>query len=125
MQPNPASIPQQGGRNCNRLKMDITAALVLTHETRSCLLVNVASYGARVRMREPLAKGRTAIFTFHELRIYCSVVWSRGQECGLRFEKEIEPEDMQGFLWITQNRRHYERLCQESRAADWSAGIGD
>ncbi len=125
MQPNPASTARQGGRNCNRLRLEVTAALVLTHETRSCLLVNVASSGARVKMNKPLSKGSTAIFTFHELKLWCTVVWSSGQECGLRFEREIEQEDMEGFLWITQNRARYERLCQESRAADWSAGIGD
>jgi len=125
MQPNLASIPQQGSRNCNRLQLGVTAALVLTHETRSCLLVNIASSGARVRMNKPLSKGSTAIFSFHELKLWCTVVWSKGEECGLRFEREIEHEDMQGFLWITQNREHYERICQESRAADWSAGIGD
>lgn len=105
--------------------MGVTAALILTHETRPCLLVNVAARGARVRMNKPLAKGSTAIFTFHELRRYCSVVWAKGDECALQFDREIEQEDMEGFLWITQNRAHYERICQESRAADWSAGIGD
>ena len=125
MQPNPASSPQQGGRNCNRLRLNVTAALVLTHETRPCQLVNIASHGARVRMDKPLSKGSTAIFTFHELKLYCSVVWSNGKECGLRFEREIEQEDMEGFLWITQNRAHYNRLCNQRRAAEWSAGIGN
>lgn len=115
----------QGGRNCNRLRLDVTAALVLTHETRTCLLINISASGARVRLQQPLALGSTAFFTFHELRIFCTVVWSKGVECGLRFDRPIEREDMQGFLWITQNRAKYEQICQQSRAADWSAGIGD
>ena len=78
-----------------------------------------------MRVIEPLAKGRTAIISFHELRIYCSVMWSRNDECGLRFENEMPKEDMQGFLWIIQNRAQYDRICLESRAADWFAGLGE
>ena len=52
-------------------------------------------------------------------------MWARQGECGLRFETEIPKEDMQGFLWIIQNRSHYERICLESRAADWFAGLGE
>jgi len=76
-------------------------------------------------MHQPLAKGLTAILCFHELRIYSSVTWSKQDECGLRFESEIALEDMKGFLWITQNREHYDRICLQSRAADWSSGAGN
>lgn len=105
--------------------MDVTASLVLTHETRTCLLINISASGARVRMSKPLSVGSTAIFTFHLLRLYCTVVWSRGEECGLSFDRQIEQEDMEGMLWITQNREQYERINQESRVADWADGIGD
>ena len=121
----PSSAPQQGNRIGNRLRLGVPASLVLTHETRACLIDDIAAKGARVRMSEPLAKGRTAMLSFHELRVYCSVVWSRQDQCGLRFETEIAREDMQGFLWIIQNRGQYERICLESHAADWSAGIGE
>ena len=105
--------------------MDVTASLGLTHETRTCLLVNISASGARVRMSKPPSVGSTAIFTFHLLKHYCKVVWSRGEECGLSFDRQIEQEDMEGMLWITQNRAQYERLNQESRVADWAEGIGD
>ena len=78
----PSSAPQQGNRIGNRLRLDVPAALVLTHETRACLIDDISSKGARVRVHETLAKGRAAILTFHELRVYSSVMWSRQGECG-------------------------------------------
>ena len=78
-----------------------------------------------MRVPAPLAKGLTAILAFHELRIYCTAVWSKQLECGLRFESEMPKEDMQGFLWIIQHREQYDRICLESRAADWAAGISE
>ena len=125
MRPNPASAPQHGNRYGNRLRLGAQASLILTHETRPCLIDDVSPRGARVRVLAPLSKGLTAILAFHELRAYCTVAWSRGQECGLRFESEMPKEDMQGFLWIIQNREQYDRICLESRAADWFAGISE
>lgn len=122
---NLASVPQQGNRYGNRLRLGAQASLILTHETRSCLIDDVSARGARVRVLQPLAKGLTAILAFHELRIYCTAAWSRNGESGLRFESEMPKEDMQGFLWIVQNREQYDRICLESRAADWFAGISE
>ena len=125
MPPNHASVPQQGNRYGNRLRLGAQASLILTHESRPCLIDDIAARGARVRLQQPLAKGLTAILAFHELRIYCTVAWSNQLDCGLRFESELPKEDMQGFLWIIQHREQYERICLESRAADWFAGISE
>jgi hypothetical protein len=118
-------MPLQGNRYGNRLRLGAQGMLILTHETRPCLIDDVSARGARVRVLQPLAKGLTMILAFHELRIYCTVAWSRKDECGLRFESEMPKEDMQGFLWIVQNREQYDRICLESRAADWFAGVGE
>jgi PilZ domain len=121
----PTSAPQQGNRYGNRLRLGAPASLVLTHETRPCLIDNIASSGARLRVQKPLTTGLTAILCFHELRLYCSVIWFRGDECGLRFVSRLALEDMQGLLWITQNREQYDHICLQSLAANWFAGIRD
>ena len=125
MPPNHASAPQHGNRYGHRLRLEAQGSLILTHESRPCLIEDIAARGARLRLRQPLTKGLTAILAFHELRIYCTVAWSKELECGLRFESELPREDMEGFLWIIQNREQYDRICLESRAADWFSGVSE
>ncbi len=125
MIPKAASGHLQGNRFGNRLNLNVAAALVLSHETRRCLLVDISLNGACVRIGMPLALGRTALLNFHELRLYCTVAWSIDDECGLRFDSKLPLEDMKGFLWITQNPEAYDRICRESGALDWSLGVGD
>jgi PilZ domain len=113
-----------GGRHFNRLHLGVPASLVLTHETRTCLIDDISSTGARLRIARPVAQHQTALLTFHELRLFSVVMWCRGGECGLRFERPLEREDMQGMLWITENRELYERICREGHALEWSEGRG-
>jgi hypothetical protein len=116
---------KHGNRHFNRLRLGAPASLVLTHETRSCLIDDISSSGARLRIDRPLATRQSLILTFHELRVFAVVQWLRGGECGLRFDQPLAPEDMQGMLWITENRALYERICQTGRAMDWADGLGD
>ena len=117
--------PTQGTRQFNRLRLGVPAALVLTHETRKCLIDDISSTGARLRIERPLAAGQSMILSFHELRLFATVMWVRGGECGLRFDQPLELEDMQGMLWIKENRALYDRICEAGHAADWADGIGD
>ncbi|MDE2435331.1 MAG: PilZ domain-containing protein [Sphingomonadales bacterium] len=116
---------QPGSRSINRLRLGVPARLALTIGTERCLLDDISAIGARLRLSRALPKGQTAVLNFHELRIFGSVVWWRNGECGLRFDRPLDLEDMQGMLWITENRDLYDRICRESRAEDWSAGIGE
>mgnify|MGYP000849013062 FL=1 len=101
------------------------ATLVLTHEPRKCLIDDISSTGARLRIDRPLAERQGLFLSFHELKLFAVVQWARAGECGLRFEQQLEPEDMQGMLWIKENRALYDRICEAGHAADWAEGIGD
>ena len=118
------SAVQQGQRSLNRLRLGLSASLILTHERRACTIENVSSSGACLRVEQPVAKGKTAVLCFHLLRIYAVVIWSRDTLCGLRFETPLNLEDMQGFLWITQNREEYERICREELVEDLATSFG-
>ena len=117
--------PGPGHRNANRLRLGVPAQLQLTHETRTCLLDDVSKSGARLRITQPLTPHQTAVLTFHELKVYATVMWSKGAECGLRFETPLDLEDMQGMLWITENRVLYDRICNEAHALAWAEGTYD
>lgn len=117
--------PRRGSRHFNRLRMGVPAQLVLTHDSRACLIDDISCTGARLRIDRPLAERQALQLVFHELRIFATVRWVRGAECGLQFATPLDPEDMQGMLWITENRALYERICQTGHAMDWADGIGE
>jgi hypothetical protein len=121
----PPNRPAMGHRSFNRLRLGVAAALKLTHENRACLIDDISSTGARLRIDRPLAPGQSLVLSFHELTLFSTVMWVRGGECGLRFDQPLELEDMQGMLWIKENRALYERICQAGPAMDWAEGIGE
>nr|WP_074428304.1 PilZ domain-containing protein [Tsuneonella dongtanensis] len=116
---------QRSGQRCaNRLRLGVPAGLLLTHRTHRCLIDDISSTGARIRVEQEIAVGRTAMLQFHRLRLYGSVIWYGDGECGIRFDRKMEAEDIEGFLWIVQNPEAYERLCRESGGHDWAMGLG-
>ena len=116
--------PATGGRLFNRLRLGAAAVLELTHQRRDCLLDDISSTGARLRLAAPPPVGTTAVLHFHDLKIYTRAIWLRGDEVGLQFDAPLDLEHMQGMLWITENRDLYERICREGHARDWAEGIG-
>lgn len=115
----------QGNRHFNRLRLGVSAMLILTHDSRACLIDDISRTGARLRIDRALTERQAVILAFHELRVFATVKWSRGRECGLQFDQPLDPEDMRGMLWIKENRELYARICDTGRAMDWSEGIGD
>lgn len=111
-QPFPAQ--KQGSRKLNRLRLGVPATLELTHEKRNCEIDDISMAGARLKIDRPLAPGQGLILSFHELRAFATVVWVRGNNCGLRFDPKLDPEDMQGMLWIKENRAEYDKMFAAS-----------
>jgi hypothetical protein len=119
----PGNLSHQGNRAANRLRLGAAASLELTSGTRPCLLDDISATGARMRLERPPAIDTIAMLRFHDLQLYGTVVWSHGLDCGFRFDRPLDPEDMRGMLWIVQNREAYERICRDSHAQEWSRGI--
>lgn len=113
-----------GNRFANRLRLGVRAGLCLTDRTRHCLIDDISTSGARIRVDQPIARGRTVVLQFHQLRLYGELIWCRAGECGIRFDRRLPQEDMEGFLWIIQHPRAYARICRESGGHDWAAGLG-
>ena len=121
----PVLARQPGKRAANRLRLGVPAGLMLTHRTRRCLIDDISATGARIRVEDRLVPGRTAMLCFHELRLYGTIMWCHAGEAGMRFDRKLPQEDMEGFLWIVSNPKTYARLCRESGANDWSMGLGN
>lgn len=117
--------PAQGHRQFNRLQLGVAATLVLTHESRPCLIDDISCTGARLRIQQVLVEQQALVLSFHELKLFSTVMWLSGGECGLRFDQPLDLEDKQGMLWIKENRAMYDRICQTGHASDWAEGLGD
>lgn len=118
------STSPTGKRYFNRLRLGVPAALVLTHSKQRCLIDDISCTGARLRSERALSAGLTALLSFHELRALATLRWASGTECGIEFDRPLAIEDMQGMLWITENRDLYERLRETGHARDWANGVG-
>lgn len=110
---------RHGNRRFNRLRLGVPAILALTHGKIDCLIDDISATGARLRLARPLAAGTATMLVFHQLEAFGAVVWSRDGECALRFDRPLDPEDMQGMLWITENRELYERICRDELIEAW------
>lgn len=120
----PVLARQPGKRAANRLRLGVPAGLILTHRSLRCLIDDISATGVRLRVEDRLVQGRTAMLCFHALRPYGTIMWCRAGEAGLRFDRPLPQEDMEGFLWIARHPKAYARLCQQSGANDWSMGLG-
>ncbi len=119
------STPRPAGqRFFNRVRLGVPASLVLTHGTHPCLIDDISCTGSRLRTERTLPVGVTAVLAFHQLRLMGVVRWMHSGQCGLQFERPLEIDDMQGMVWITENRDLYNRLCETGHASDWVGGIG-
>ena len=114
--------PGPGHRGFNRLALGVLAQLQLTHELRQCLIDDISTTGARLRIDRPLAPRQSAVLSFHELKLFTTVMWCKGPESGVRFETPLDLEHMQGMLWITENRELYTRICDQAHALAWAEG---
>lgn len=122
---NAIPAKRQGSRHFNRLRLGAPASLVLTHQTRTCLIDDISRTGARLRIQQVVTERQSAILVFHELQLFSRVMWCRGNECGLHFDTALDPEDMQGMLWIKENRELYDRICNQAHALEWIEGLGE
>ena len=115
----------QGHRSGNRLSLGLAGQLELTSGTIGCVVENLSRTGARVALASPPPRGSPVILQVAERRLFALLTWTRPGECAVHFDDPVGLEDMQRFLWISQNREQYELERESSAAKDWSAGLGD
>lgn len=121
----PLNSARQGHRSGNRLQLDLSGQLELTSGTIACVVENLSRTGARLALASPPPRGSPVILHVAERRMFALLTWTRGDQCALRFDDPVGLEDMQRFLWISQNREQYERDRASTAAREWTAGLGE
>jgi len=82
-----------GRRSTGRLRVRLSARLILLSGTRNCVLTDLSGTGARVvcglGAREPFQSGEEAMLLWGEFEAFGRLVWTAGASCGLAFGRPI------------------------------------
>ena len=112
-----------GRRSAVRTSAPLMAVLTTLVGSRSTVLADVSSTGARVRGADLPAMGEDLIVNIERVQAFGTVVWSDSGECGIAFEPPLEPSDevyLRGLIATAKG------LPPDIRAAfeNWVVGAG-
>ena len=112
-----------GRRSAVRASAPLIAVLTTLVGSRSAVLVDVSSTGARVRGPDLPAMGEELIVNIDSVQAFGSVVWSDSGECGIVFEPAIHADEEQYLRNLVAAARG---LPPDIRAAfeNWVVGAG-
>ena len=83
-----------GGRRCAaRTSAPLMAVLTTLAGSRSAVLADVSSTGARVRGADLPIMGEDLTIKIDRVEAFGTVVWSDSGECGIVFEPPLQPSD--------------------------------
>ena len=117
---------RQGGgrRSAKRVGAPQPAVLITMSDRHRALLFNISRTGARLRSEYTPTEGTELFLQVGELDVYAKVVWRRGDECGLQFDREIRDWDIE-LLHYEASRGTKATLnpAEKGGADDWVAGV--
>ena len=82
-----------GRRSAARSSAPLIAVLTTLVGSRSAVLADVSSTGARVRGSDLPVMGEELIVNIDRVQAFGTVVWSDSGECGIVFDPALEPDD--------------------------------
>ncbi|HEU5483173.1 MAG TPA: PilZ domain-containing protein [Sphingomicrobium sp.] len=113
-----------GRRSAKRVMAPLPALLITMSDRHPALLFNISKTGARLRAKDAPPEGTELFLQVGGLDVYANVVWSRGEQCGLEFQREIDSFD------VEQLRREGSRgsdagmtAAEKGGADDWVTGV--
>ena len=112
-----------GRRTAPRTSVPAAVSLITLSGTRSVVLIDVSSTGARVRGPDLPPVGEYLEIKIDSVRGFGFVAWACGNECGVAFDEPLDREElarvrMIGDLVGPTNMTIEEKLALE----DWIAG---
>ena len=95
---NRQDLAQQERRKTGRMLIDIPVRLRTVSSTRECRMANISDAGAQLEIEEPPAPGVSGWLILGEDEIYCKVIWSNLNTCGIEFENELGPSALDAMI---------------------------
>ncbi|HEX9807723.1 MAG TPA: PilZ domain-containing protein [Alteraurantiacibacter sp.] len=119
-------VPGDANMTCRRwdgrAPMDIPARLMLTNGTEPCLLEDLSMGGARIALDSPPKTGAEGFLKFGRYEVFATVVWTRGGECGVEFERRLPKEVIIEMREFARNIDQLEASQLRNAAKGWSTG---
>ena len=116
---SPKPFGKLGNRGIARMQMGLEASLVLPNRTARGMVENISRVGCCVQLAEPPLIGVTALVRIEEVEALGTVIWVKGQRCGVTFASQLAPEVVERFCWIVENFRDHEEASIASKSAVW------
>ena len=111
-----------GRRSAARLSAPLVAVVTTFRESRSAVLVDVSSTGAKLRGRNLPAVSEDLFVTIDGTMAFGTVAWEEGDERGVAFDEPLRPGDEER---LREKVAHSRGLSPEFRHAfeDWTQGL--
>lgn len=112
-----------GRRSSARASAPLMAVLTTLVGSRSAVLADVSSTGARVRGPDLPCMGEELVINIERVQAFGEVVWSDSGECGIVFDPPLEADDEDHLRQLVAASRG---LPPDIRAAfeNWVVGAG-
>lgn len=80
-------------RMVKRVTVDFPAALHTVLCKLEGKIADISPKGAKLKVGAPVEVAGSARLLIEDTEVFCDVIWSDGEACGVRFEREL-PEDL-------------------------------
>ncbi len=78
-------------RSASRSQRMMTATLEVSGRVIDVTLRNLSSDGAQVESREIPVEGTKLLFCKADLALAATVIWTKGKQAGIQFDKKLDP----------------------------------
>lgn len=115
--------PLPAGRRSNsRVRLQLPGKLILTERTVSCIVENLSTTGARLRLNVPPKAGNGAFLRLADMEIFCGIVWSTEDRCGLTFEEPMAGRKVVAMRDLAERYAQDAEARLKRAARDWVQG---
>lgn len=76
-------------RRAIRVTVEIPVGFKTVSGTRACHMANISDSGAKLELADPPAEGVSGWLILTDVEIYCRVIWSGDNACGVEFERSV------------------------------------
>ncbi len=99
--------------------MGLEARLVLPDRTALAVVENISRIGCCLQLAKPPRIGVTVLVRIEEIAELGTVVWAKGERCGVNFVSQLAPPAVERFCWIVENFRDHQSANIATRSAAW------
>lgn len=112
-----------GRRSAGRTAIPLAAILTTLRRSWCAALVDLSCTGARLRGAGLPPNGEVLEIKIESVRTFGTVIWSKGDQCGLRFDEPLMPSEVER-LRREGTAENLRRLSVDERLAleDWLFG---